>query len=107
METKKLEKIEMSVSIKRKNADGESTAQLIISELGNLSVDLTTESVEDIKELFKKVFDYIVSEKKIIQFKVEDGINDLFFDVSNDVITQINREIQQSEDNFLKIFSLT
>ena len=77
--------------------------ELVFNELDNLSVNLSDSGVEDVKQLFDKVFDYIIADEKLIQFTLEDNDEDLFHEVSKDIIVQLNAEIKQSEENFEKI----
>ena len=80
--------------------------ELVFNELDNLSVNLSDSGVEDVKQLFDKVFDYIIADEKLIQFTLEDNQEDLFHEVSKDIIVQLNAEIKQSEENFEKIIVL-
>ena len=80
--------------------------ELVFNELDNLSVNLSDSGVEDVKQLFDKVFDYIIADEKLIQFTLEDNDEDLFHEVSKDIIVQLNAEIKQSEENFEKIIVL-
>ena len=80
--------------------------ELVFNELDNLSVNLSDSGVEDVKQLFDKVFDYIIADEKLIQFTLEDNQEDLFHEVSEDIIVQLNAEIKQSEENFEKIIVL-
>lgn len=80
--------------------------ELVFNDLGNLSVNLSNSEVEDVKQLFDKVFDYIVLNEKLIQFTLEDEQETLFHEVAKDVIDQLNSEIKQSEENFDKIIVL-
>lgn len=80
--------------------------ELVFNELDNLSVNLSDSGVEDVKQLFDKVFDYIIADEKLIQFTLEDNEEDLFHEVSKDIIVQLNAEIKQSEENFEKIIVL-
>lgn len=79
---------------------------LVFNDLGNLSVNLSDNEVEDVKELFNKVFEYIVSNEQLIKFVLQDGEEDLFHEVAEDIVLQLNAEIKQSEDNFEKIVEL-
>ena len=42
----------------------------------------------------------------MIQFFLNDSSQDLFYEVANDIIVQLNSEIKQSENDFIKIFKL-
>ena len=80
--------------------------ELVFNDLGDLSVNLSNSEVEDVKQLFDKVFDYIVLNEKLIQFTLVDEQEVLFHEVAKDVIDQLNAEIKQSEENFDKIIVL-
>ena len=80
--------------------------ELVFNDLGDLSVNLSNSEVEDVKQLFDKVFDYIVLNEKLIQFTLEEEQETLFHEVAKDVIDQLNAEIKQSEENFEKIIVL-
>ena len=98
-----LEEIQIDVSIVREKDDVK--VELILEEIDS-KVELTNTSTEDIKSLFDSVYEYIVSNKKMIQFFLNDSSQDLFYEVANDIIVQLNSEIKQSENDFIKIFKL-
>ena len=98
-----LEEIQIDVSIVREKDDVK--VELILEEIDS-KVELTNSSTEDIKPLFDSVYEYIVSNKKMIQFFLNDSSQDLFYEVANDIIVQLNSEIKQSENDFIKIFKL-
>jgi hypothetical protein len=101
-----LEKKEMKLKVVRD--DDNNTAELVITELEDASIKLANESVDDIKILFEKIFVYIVKEKKLINFQLEDQHSkDLFQEVADDIVSQLNSEINQSETDFIKILNLS
>ena len=98
-----LEEIQIDVSIVREKDDVK--VELILEEIDS-KVELTNSSTEYMKSLFDSVYEYIVSNKKMIQFFLNDSSQDLFYEVANDIIVQLNSEIKQSENDFIKIFKL-
>lgn len=98
-----LEEVQVDVSIVRENDD--SKVELFLKEIDS-KVELTNSSTEDIKSLFDSIYEYIVNNKKMIQFNLNDSSQDLFYEVANDIIVQLNSEIKQSENDFIKIFKL-
>jgi len=80
--------------------------ELVFEELDNLSVNLADSNVNDVKELFDSIFQYIVKNKFLISFELKDESNDLFAEVAKDIIVQLNNEIKQSESNFTEIIAL-
>lgn len=79
---------------------------LVFEELDKLEVNLSDSGVDDIKKLLDVVFDYIVNKKKLITFTLDDSDNDLYTQISQDIIDQLNSEIKESESNFQKIWEL-
>ena len=68
---------------------------------------LTEPSNDDLKTFFDQLFDYIILNEKLVTFELDDdGHQDLFHDVSVDIIQHLNSEIKQSENNFTEIISL-
>ena len=67
---------------------------------------------KNLKSIYQKImqkiiiFDYIVEEKKLIKFILEDEKQDLYNEIVLDVLEQINNEISASKENFEKIFDL-
>ena len=84
----------------------EEQVSLIFNELRELKINLSDSSVEDIKNLFNSIFDTIVDEKELISLELKDGKNDLFHEVAEDIIDQLNSEIEQSKSDLIKIIDL-
>lgn len=103
----KLNKKEMLVNIEegKKTADDDYFVNFKVTELDDLSVNLSDSDVNDIKKLFNAIFDYIVNEKELIYFKLDTEITNLYHDVAQDMINYINLEISSSEENFLKLIN--
>ncbi|PTI53644.1 MULTISPECIES: hypothetical protein [Staphylococcus] len=72
----------------------------------NININLSNESVEDIQHLFNSLFEFIIVNKKIPIFTLKDDLNDLFFEVAKDIKENLNREIQNSKNDFEKIIEL-
>lgn len=84
----------------------EEQVSLIFNELRELKINLSDSSVEDIKNLFNSIFDTIVDEKELISLELKDEKNDLFHEVAEDIIDQLNSEIEQSKPDLIKIIDL-
>ena len=84
----------------------EEQVSLIFNELLSLKINLSDSSVEDIKNLFNSIFDTIVDEKELISLELKDEKNDLFHEVAEDIIDQLNSEIEQSKSDLIKIIDL-
>ena len=80
----------------------EEQVSLIFNELRELKINLSDSSVEDIKNLFNSIFDTIVDEKELISLELKDEKNDLFHEVAEDIIDQLNSEIEQSKSDLIK-----
>jgi len=102
-ETSKL----IKVGIEGSRDEEANSVKLVFKELEDTKVDLTDSSINDIKTLFDRVFDYMVSNKQLVRFELDDAKNDLYHDVSKDIIDQLNSEIAESKDNIEKIWALT
>lgn len=84
----------------------EEQVSLIFNELRELRINLSDSSVEDIKNLFNSIFDTIVDEKELISLELKDEKNDLFHEVAEDIIDQLNSEIEQSKPDLIKIIDM-
>ncbi|MGF0107487.1 hypothetical protein [Staphylococcus hominis] len=93
--------IEINLEISR-----EKETSLIFQEPLNIDINLSNENVEDIQHLFNTLFEFIVKNQKIPIFTLQDDSNDLFFEVAKDIIENLNREIQNSKNDFEKIIEL-
>ena len=80
---------------------------LVIQEWGQLKIILTNDSVDDIEIWFNTIFDKIVEERESVKFVLEDNNNDLYHEVVDDIISQMNSEIKQSENDFDRIIEIT
>lgn len=80
--------------------------KLTFEELDEAEIVLTDSKVDDIKDIFNKLFDYIMTNKDLVELKLEDDQNDLYHEVAADIIQQLNSEILQSSGNFEKLWQL-
>lgn len=84
----------------------EEKVSLVFKELQTLEINLSDSSVEDIKNLFNSIFDNIVEKKELIILELIDEKKDLFHEVAEDILNQLNSEIQQSKLDLIKIIDL-
>lgn len=96
----------VKVTIIRKEKEGAQIVDLLIEKFDNLEINLTRSNVDDIEKLFNMIFDRIVKEKRTIEFILDDSTVDLYHEVADDIVAQINKEIKHSEADFLSICSL-
>ena len=80
--------------------------KLTFEELDEAEIVLTDSKVDDIKDIFNKLFDYIMTNKDLVELKLEDDQNDRYHEVAADIIQQLNSEILQSSGNFEKLWQL-
>ena len=98
---------EIITTITREEKDsGTEEIRIIFNDLEKFEINLSENNVEDLKKFFDIIFDYIVEEKKLIKFTLEDEKQDLYNEIVLDVLEQINNEISASKENFEKIFNL-
>lgn len=96
------EKIDISLSISRED----NGTSLIFNTPLELTINLSDEDVKDIQKLYNEIFDYVVQYKKLPQFNLNDFKNDLFHEVSMDIIKSLNNEIDNSKKDFERIIEL-
>lgn len=96
------EKIDISLSISRED----NGASLVFNTPLELTINLSDEDVKDIQKLYNEIFDYVVQYKKLPQFNLNDSKNDLFHEVSMDIIKSLNNEIDNSKKDFERIIEL-
>lgn len=102
-----LETTTMIVDIEELEDQENEVVNFIVEDLDTLKINLSDSDVNDIKDFYDKVFEYIVSKKKLIEFQLGYEKSNLFSEVASDIIDHLNDEIKQSEDNFKKIIRLT
>lgn len=82
------------------------TVKFLIPDLENTSINITDSNTQDIENLFNLIFQEVIKSKKLIEFELDDSNNDLFNEVANDIVIQINSEIKNAESDFKKIIEL-
>ena len=95
-------KIDISLSISRED----NGTSLVFNTPLELTINLSDEDVKDIQKLYNEIFDYVVQYKKLPQFNLNDSKNDLFHEVSMDIIKSLNNEIDNSKKDFERIIEL-
>jgi len=103
--------IEIVVKINRSTVEESELASITFDGLTdaegqNIAVDLADSEVSDIKALFDSLFEKIYESKVGIKFKLDDSKSDLYNQVTKDIIAYLEKEIEQSQDNFQKIWEL-
>lgn len=99
-----MESIIMKFKVDR--SENNETVKFLIPDLENSSVNITDSNTQDIENLFNLIFQEVIKRKKLIEFKLDDSSNDLFNEVANDIVIQINSEIKNAESDFKKIIEL-
>ncbi|PQC13584.1 hypothetical protein CUM91_08720, partial [Enterococcus faecalis] len=67
---------------------------------------LSETETTDLQAFFNAIFNYILKHEKLFQFQLSDTTKDLFNEVAENVIMQLNSEISQSEQNFEEFIEL-
>lgn len=99
-----METIVMKFKVNRN--ENNKTVKFLIPDLENTSVNITDSNTQDIENLFNLIFQEVIKSKKLIEFELDDSNNDLFNEVANDIVIQINSEIKNAESDFEKIIEL-
>lgn len=99
-----MESIIMKFEVDR--SENNETVKFLIPDLENSSVNITDSNTQDIEKLFNLIFQEVIKRKKLIEFELDDSNNDLFNEVANDIVIQINSEIKNAESDFKKIIEL-
>ncbi|EFM64666.1 hypothetical protein HMPREF0634_0684 [Peptostreptococcus stomatis DSM 17678] len=99
-----MESIIMKFEVDR--SENNETVKFLIPDLENSSVNITDSNTQDIENLFNLIFQEVIKRKKLIEFELDDSNNDLFNEVANDIVIQINSEIKNAESDFKKIIEL-
>lgn len=98
---------ELNVKIMGDRSNTKNTiVKLTFEELDEAEIVLTDSKIDDIKDIFNKLFDYIMTNKCLVELKLKDDQNDLYHEVAADIIQQLNSEISQSSSNFEKLWQL-
>ncbi|GAB3056707.1 hypothetical protein ACFOU0_02735 [Salinicoccus sesuvii] len=102
-----LDKVEMKVRIEElENEKAEKVVNLKVEDLDSATVDLSNNSVDEVKELFDSIYEYIISHEKLIVFNLINAENTLFVEVAKDLVEHLNHEIEQSEENFSQLIRI-
>lgn len=99
-----MESIIMKFKVDR--SENNETVKFLIPDLENCSVNITDSNTQDIENLFNLIFQEVIKRKELIEFELDDLHNDLFNEVANDIVMQINSEIKNAESDFIKIIEL-
>lgn len=99
-----MESIIMKFKVER--SENNEIVNFLVPELENSSVNITDSNTQDIESLFNLIFQEVIRSKKLIEFELDDSNNDLFHEVANDIVMQINSEIKNAESDFKKIIEL-
>ena len=99
-----MESIIMKFEVDR--SENNETVKFLIPDLENSSVNITDSNTQDIENLFNLIFQEVIKRKKFIEFELDDSNNDLFNEVANDIVIQINSEIKNAESDLKKIIEL-
>ncbi|SKC65705.1 hypothetical protein SAMN02745115_02043 [[Eubacterium] yurii] len=99
-----MESIIMKFKVDR--SENNETVKFLIPDLENSSVNITDSNTQDIENLFNLIFQEVIKRKKLIEFELDDSNNDLFNEVANDIVIQINSEIKNAESDLKKIIEL-
>lgn len=91
----KAEKIEVII-----NRDEQKNCNLVIPDLENATINLSNSETVDIEQFFNKIFKWVIANKRLINFYTNDEENDLYNEITKELISQLNNEIKQSENDF-------
>lgn len=98
-----LNKSEITVKIDR---ESDNNVCMLFPELDNVSVNLSNSSTADIEKLYETIFNYMIEKKTNIEFHLDDDNTDLFQEVANDIIIQMNSELDKSEEKLVEVINL-
>lgn len=80
---------------------------MVFDEFNSYKISLTKKTSSDIEEFFNLVFDEVINKQKLLNFVLKDDDNiDLFHEVAEDIINQLNGEIVSSKANFDQIITI-
>ncbi len=102
-----MESVKIQVSLNRQlDSDPKKVSLLFDSSSSLPEIILSDDTTNDLKDFFNSIFNYIINNKKIIEFQLDDNGTDIFKEVADDIITQLNAEIKLSENNFTEFLEL-
>lgn len=93
----------LGVEIDRKT---DQNVYIIFPQLEGLSINLSDSNSEDIKSLYNTIFEYIITNGINIEFYLDDNKGDLFHEVVDDIIKQMNSELDKSEEKLGEIIKM-
>ncbi|UBH13518.1 hypothetical protein [Macrococcus armenti] len=64
---------------------------------------LSSDEHEDLKRFFDDLFEFILTQKKVVKFEIIESEKTLYFKTANDIVIYLNREVEESIENFVKI----
>lgn len=99
-----MESIIMKFKVDR--SENSEIVKFLIPDLENISINITDNDTQDIENLFNLIFQEVIRSKKLIKFELDDSNKDLFNEVADDIVNQINSEIKVAESDFEKIIEL-
>ena len=98
--------MEFDVFTLKFNDSGDGLGLKLSNDDLDCSINLENEDITDLKDFFDKIFDYIVENERLVDFKLENHTDkQLFQSVAEDLIKQINAEIKDSAKNFEEIIA--
>lgn len=101
-----MEIINVTVQIQREEKSGEKVVKVCFDEPKDTYLILTNQKSDDVEKLFNNVFNWIIDEKKLLKFVLEDNENDLFKEIVDEIIKDLNSEILQSQDQFMEVIEV-
>lgn len=100
-----MESEKVKVTIVRGGEAEKPAVEIKFNELDDTCICLTNSKTEDVENLFSRIFKKILESKKLVEFYLEDNNCDLYQEITEDIVDQINSEIRQSEEDFEKIIT--
>ncbi len=99
-----LEKVDMEVKIEELTDDeGKKIVNFVVEDLDSAIIELSNSSVDEVKDFFDKIYEYIISKEQLIVFNLINTESNLFIEVATDLVERLNSEIEQSEENFVEL----
>lgn len=94
------------IKLKIERSANNEKVNFVIPGLENILINITDSNTDDIEKLFNLIFQKVIDSHKIIQFELEDSKNDLFYELAQDLVIQLNNEIKNSESDFEQIINM-
>lgn len=96
----------IKIKLKVSRSENNEIVKFLIPDLENIEINITDNNTQDIENLFNIIFQKVINDKKLIEFELEDTNKDLFNELAEDIVKQLNNEIKNSESDFEKIIEL-